>query len=112
MACSIRPIGNFEILPGGHSLHGRDWYRLAASFFAAGWELLCRYRYAFVSAFPWTEINTTTDENRDIVVKDNYTLAVLQYFLNPDLVFVAIPVIYNICMDFGEDSYYLHSMIC
>ncbi|KAJ5605043.1 hypothetical protein N7510_010197 [Penicillium lagena] len=41
-----------------------------------------------------------TDENRDIVVKDNYTLAILRYFLDPDLVFVAIPVIYNICMDF------------
>ncbi|KAJ5806978.1 hypothetical protein N7474_010570 [Penicillium riverlandense] len=41
-----------------------------------------------------------TDENREIVVKDNYTLAILRYFLNPALVFVAIPVLYNICMDF------------
>ncbi|KAJ5788061.1 hypothetical protein N7457_003051 [Penicillium paradoxum] len=41
-----------------------------------------------------------TDENREIVVKGNYTLAIIRYFLDPDLVFVAIPVIYNICMDY------------
>lgn len=54
-------------------------------------------------------VNTLTDENRDIVVKDNYTLAILRFFLDPELVFVAIPVIYNICMDFGEDSYYFNN---
>ncbi|KAJ5708064.1 hypothetical protein N7488_007865 [Penicillium malachiteum] len=41
-----------------------------------------------------------TDENRAIVVKGNYTLAIIRHFLNPDLVRVAIPVIYNICMDY------------
>ncbi|OQD80476.1 hypothetical protein PENANT_c035G00627 [Penicillium antarcticum] len=41
-----------------------------------------------------------TDENRDIVVKGNYTLAIIRYFLDPELVFIAIPVIYNICMDY------------
>ncbi|KAJ5090441.1 Armadillo-like helical [Penicillium argentinense] len=41
-----------------------------------------------------------TDENREIVVKDNYTLAIFRHFLNPDLIHVAIPVIYNICMDY------------
>ncbi|KAJ6052077.1 hypothetical protein N7460_002611 [Penicillium canescens] len=41
-----------------------------------------------------------TDENRDIVVKGNYTLAIIRYFLDPQLVFIAIPVIYNICMDY------------
>ncbi|OQE38976.1 hypothetical protein PENCOP_c007G02713 [Penicillium coprophilum] len=41
-----------------------------------------------------------TDENREIVVKGNYTLAIIRYFLDPDLIFVAIPVIYNICMDY------------
>ncbi|KAF4760106.1 hypothetical protein HAV15_007399 [Penicillium sp. str.  len=41
-----------------------------------------------------------TDENREIVIKGNYTLAIIRYFLDPDLVFVAIPVIYNICMDY------------
>ncbi|KXG53895.1 Armadillo-like helical [Penicillium griseofulvum] len=40
------------------------------------------------------------DENREIVVNGNYTLAIIRYFLDPDLVFVAIPVIYNICMDY------------
>ncbi|KAJ5810494.1 uncharacterized protein N7503_002712 [Penicillium pulvis] len=41
-----------------------------------------------------------TDENREIVVKGNYTLAIIRHFLNPDLLMVAIPVIYNICMDY------------
>ncbi|KAJ5096233.1 hypothetical protein NUU61_005589 [Penicillium alfredii] len=41
-----------------------------------------------------------TDENREIVVKDNYTLAIIRHFLDSELVFVAIPVLYNICMDF------------
>ncbi|KAJ5170622.1 uncharacterized protein N7500_003405 [Penicillium coprophilum] len=41
-----------------------------------------------------------TDENREIVVKGNHTLAIIRYFLDPDLIFVAIPVIYNICMDY------------
>ncbi|EPS30780.1 hypothetical protein PDE_05732 [Penicillium oxalicum 114-2] len=41
-----------------------------------------------------------TNENRQIVVDGAYTLAIIRHFLNPDLVHVAIPVIYNICMDF------------
>ncbi|KAH8690952.1 putative GTP binding protein [Talaromyces proteolyticus] len=41
-----------------------------------------------------------TDENREIVVSKNYTLPIIRLILNPELVHVAIPVIYNICMDF------------
>ncbi|KAJ5175473.1 uncharacterized protein N7482_001350 [Penicillium canariense] len=41
-----------------------------------------------------------TDENREIVVDGNYTLAIIRHFLNPELIHVAIPVIYNICMDY------------
>ncbi|GAM33289.1 hypothetical protein TCE0_003f00084 [Talaromyces pinophilus] len=41
-----------------------------------------------------------TDENREIVVSNNYTRAIMRLTLNPDLVHVAIPVIYNICTDF------------
>ncbi|KAJ5683159.1 hypothetical protein N7462_006324 [Penicillium macrosclerotiorum] len=41
-----------------------------------------------------------TDENREVVINGNYTLAIIRQFLNPDLVHVAIPVIYNICMDY------------
>lgn len=44
------------------------------------------------------------DENREIVVKKNYTLAIIRKFSDPDLLRVAIPVIYNICMDYGEDN--------
>lgn len=51
---------------------------------------------------PLTAVDTALDENREIVVKDNYTLAIIRHFLNPDIVHVAIPVIYNICMDYGE----------
>jgi hypothetical protein len=47
-------------------------------------------------------IDTVLDENREIVVKDNYTLAIIRHFLNPDIIHVAIPVIYNICMDYGK----------
>lgn len=43
-----------------------------------------------------------TDENREIVVKGNYTLAIIRHFLNPELIQVALPVIYNICMDYGK----------
>ncbi|KAE8148834.1 GTP-binding protein [Aspergillus avenaceus] len=41
-----------------------------------------------------------TDENRTIVVQGNYTSAIIRHLLNPELIQVAIPVIYNICMDF------------
>ena len=41
-------------------------------------------------------------ENREIVVKDNYILPIMRYFLNLDLVHVAVPAVYNICVDFGE----------
>ncbi|EAW13333.1 putative GTP binding protein [Aspergillus clavatus NRRL 1] len=42
-----------------------------------------------------------TDENRAIVVKGNYTAAILTR-LGPELVHVVIPVIYNICIDYGQ----------
>lgn len=45
--------------------------------------------------------NLDTDENRGIVINGNYTLAIIRHFLDPNLIFVAIPVIYNICMDYG-----------
>ncbi|UDD64783.1 hypothetical protein AFCA_011992 [Aspergillus flavus] len=41
-----------------------------------------------------------TDENRTIVVKGNYTSAIIQHLLNPELIKIVIPVIYNICIDF------------
>ncbi|KAJ5180737.1 hypothetical protein N7492_003947 [Penicillium capsulatum] len=41
-----------------------------------------------------------TNENRQIVVDGNHILAIMRHFLNPALIQVAIPVIYNICMDF------------
>lgn len=62
---------------------------------------MCRYRYAAISYICAQISNVDADENREIVVKGNYTLAIIRYFLDPDLVFVAIPVIYNICMDYS-----------
>ncbi|KAJ5890690.1 uncharacterized protein N7473_006918 [Penicillium subrubescens] len=46
--------------------------------------------------------NTCADmnENRQIVLEGFYTLPIIRHFLNPELVHVAIPVIYNICMDY------------
>ncbi|KNG80814.1 GTP-binding protein [Aspergillus nomiae NRRL 13137] len=41
-----------------------------------------------------------TDENRTIVVKGNYISAIIQHLLNPELIQIVIPVIYNICIDF------------
>lgn len=38
-----------------------------------------------------------------MVTKDNYTLAIIRHFLNPGLTHVVIPVIYNTCVDFGEE---------
>lgn len=62
---------------------------------------MCRYRYAAISCICSHITNIYADENREIVIKGNYTLAIIRYFLDPDLVFVAIPVIYNICMDYS-----------
>lgn len=45
--------------------------------------------------------NVHVDENREIVIAGNYTLAIIRFFLDPELIFIAIPVIYNICMDYG-----------
>lgn len=42
-----------------------------------------------------------TDENRQRVVDLNYTVPILRLFENPVLTHVAIPVIYNICAEFG-----------
>ncbi|OAX78332.1 hypothetical protein ACJ72_07362 [Emergomyces africanus] len=41
-----------------------------------------------------------TNENRQLVVDKNYTLPIIKLFCNPTVVHVAIPVIYNICVDF------------
>ncbi|KAJ0422547.1 armadillo-type protein [Aspergillus carlsbadensis] len=41
-----------------------------------------------------------TDENREIVVKDKYTFAILRHLLRLELIPVVIPVVYNMCMDF------------
>ena len=62
---------------------------------------MCRYRYAAISCICAHIANVDADENREIVVKGNYTLAIIRYFLDPELIFVAIPVIYNICMDYS-----------
>ncbi|GAA87250.1 ubiquinone biosynthesis protein [Aspergillus luchuensis IFO 4308] len=42
-----------------------------------------------------------TNENRETVVEHNYTAAIVQHSSNPDLIQVVIPVLYNICIDFG-----------
>ncbi|KAB8212882.1 hypothetical protein BDV33DRAFT_197196 [Aspergillus novoparasiticus] len=42
-----------------------------------------------------------TDENRTIIVKGNYTSAIIQHLLNPELIKIVIPVVYNICIDFA-----------
>ncbi|QSS66830.1 GTP binding protein [Histoplasma capsulatum] len=39
-------------------------------------------------------------ENRQLVVDKNYTSPIINLFRNPAVVHVAIPVIYNICVDF------------
>ncbi|ODH48373.1 hypothetical protein GX48_05465 [Paracoccidioides brasiliensis] len=41
-----------------------------------------------------------TNENRQLVVDKNYTLPIIKLFRNPAVLYVAIPVIYNICTDF------------
>ncbi|OJJ76774.1 hypothetical protein ASPBRDRAFT_49811 [Aspergillus brasiliensis CBS 101740] len=42
-----------------------------------------------------------TNKNRETIVKHNYTAAILQHSSNPELIQVVIPVLYNICIDFG-----------
>lgn len=41
------------------------------------------------------------DDNRATVVKDNYTSAIIRQLQRPELIEVVIPVIYNLCVDFG-----------
>ncbi|KAL4793786.1 armadillo-type protein [Aspergillus venezuelensis] len=41
-----------------------------------------------------------TDENRETVVNDNYTSAILRQLLRPELTQVVIPVVYNLCVDY------------
>lgn len=52
------------------------------------------------------------DENRQLVVDRNYTLPIMKLFDNPALVHVAIPVVYNICVDFGTLSICCVSFMC
>lgn len=40
-------------------------------------------------------------------MKGNYMLAIIQHLLNPELIHVAVPVIFNICVDFGEHLLFL-----
>lgn len=51
------------------------------------------------------------DDNRQRVIDLNYTLPIIKLFLDPALVHVAIPVIYNICTDFGGCSLPLSSVL-
>lgn len=51
-----------------------------------------------------TFTNKTLDENREIVVSGNHTANIVRHFLNTKLINVAVPVIYNICTDYGEIS--------
>lgn len=48
---------------------------------------------------------TLSDENREIVVSANYTLPIIRHILCPELAHVAIPVIYNLCVDFGNSTF-------
>lgn len=45
------------------------------------------------------------DKNREIVVNANYTLPIIRHILSPALAHVAIPVIYNLCVDFGNSTF-------
>ncbi|PLB36983.1 putative GTP binding protein [Aspergillus candidus] len=40
------------------------------------------------------------DENRALVVDGNYTAAIVRHSLNPELINVVIPVVYNTCIDY------------
>ncbi|KAL4803914.1 armadillo-type protein [Aspergillus unguis] len=40
------------------------------------------------------------DDNRTIVVNENYTSAIIRYSVRPELIQVVIPVVYNLCVDF------------
>jgi hypothetical protein len=53
----------------------------------------------------YPDAETRSDANREIVVQGNYTLAISRHFLQPNLIQVAIPVIYNICMDYGAMAF-------
>ncbi|KAL3706676.1 hypothetical protein TMatcc_007689 [Talaromyces marneffei ATCC 18224] len=61
------------------------------------WQSESRYMVEAAEALA----NASRDhENREIVVSSSYTRAIMRLTLNPDLVHVAVPVIYNICTDF------------
>lgn len=53
---------------------------------------------------PFPNLHFHSDENRAVVIDGEYVVAIIRHLLNPNLIHVAIPVIYNICMDYGETS--------
>ena len=48
-----------------------------------------------------------TDTNRQLVVDDNDLDVIIQQLEKPGLILTAIPVLYNVCVDFGAFSYNL-----
>jgi hypothetical protein len=45
--------------------------------------------------------NLLIDVNRQLVIEGGYTASIINLFGNAAVVHVAIPVIYNICADYG-----------
>jgi len=104
MARALWPDGSLGFFPSDYC-NQRCTRRYFIAFPATGWKLLCRHKYVLQYTL-WfgTIANHTIDENRKRVVDRNYTLPIIELFQNPAVMHVAVPVIYNICVDFGRCS--------
>ncbi|EEP77770.1 predicted protein [Uncinocarpus reesii 1704] len=83
---AVHGCPNIEVLEGVKSRVYQLW-RSQSSYMARVTEVLAN--------------GSRNHENRQQVVDRNYTLSIIRLLGNPALVHVAIPVVYNICVDFG-----------
>jgi hypothetical protein len=57
--------------------------------------------FAFLTLFRKWWLILLIDVNRQRVIEGGYATSIIKLFGNPAVVHVSIPVIYNICADYG-----------
>ena len=55
-------------------------------------------------------LNLFSDENRDRVITHRHWSSILARLDDPKLLHVTVPIIYNICMDYGMCLHLLHEV--
>ena len=64
---------------------------------------MCRSRLARDSYIvPVPRLTLLSDQNRDRIVSQHTIPAIVKYFDHPSVAKVAVPVTFNICVDYGK----------